>query len=82
MADGGENQVSNQVPVRRLFSGPTGNTGGSDVFQSDRADHSEYHRYVGRRRFSRCVYAPGRREVHQPAGILSRDGCVETGKRF
>ena len=70
------------VPVRRLFSGPTGNNGGSHVFQSDQADHSEYRRYVGRRRCSRGVYAPRSREVHQPAGVLPRDGRVETGKRF
>ena len=68
------------VPVRRLFSCRPSNDGGSHVFQSDQADHSEYYRYVGRRRFSRGVYAPRSREVHQPAGILPRDGRVETGK--
>ena len=83
-ADAGENHTSHYevVPVRRLLSCPLGNNGGSYVFQSHPADHSEYRRYVGRRRFSRGVYAPRSRQVHQPAGILPRDGRLETGKRF
>jgi len=68
--------------VRRLFSSDAVSNVGADVFDPDQADHSEYRYYIGSRRFSRGFYSLRGRQVDQRAGILSRDGSVETGKRF